>query len=136
MRLSRRPRGRVVAVLILALLFLQMATAVHACLRVAAPMSGHAACAEHERADAPAAAPAGASALCKAHCDQGNLSVNQLGQAAAPDLQPLPQLWAVLDWKPLAAAPAPALQRPDALRSGAPPPGAPPIYLSLLVLRR
>ncbi|MDE2372460.1 MAG: hypothetical protein KGN16_26070 [Burkholderiales bacterium] len=138
MRLSRRPRGRIVAVLILALLFLQMATAVHACLRaVAPPLGGHEACAAHERMHAEAAAAqAGAGALCQAHCDHGNLSVNQLGHAAAPDLLPQPQLWAVLDWKPLAAAPAPALQRPGALRSGEPPPGTPPIYLSLLVLRR
>jgi len=45
----------------------------------------------------------------------------------------VPVLLAVLDWTP--AAPAALLARPGALHAGASPPGTPPIYIALQVLR-
>jgi hypothetical protein len=70
--------------------------------------------------------------LCKAHCEQGNQAV---GTAATADLTYWPVLFAVLDWRHAALVPEqPARLSSDSLPLGAPP-GSPPIYLSLLVLR-
>jgi hypothetical protein len=70
--------------------------------------------------------------LCQAHCLQGSQTVQPV---PATDVPPSPVLVAVLDWTPLALAPTPSAGRVPQLRSGAPPPGSPPHYLSLLVLR-
>jgi hypothetical protein len=70
--------------------------------------------------------------LCRAHCDQGNQTVNEV---SAPDLALQPLLLAVLDWRLAIRAPVQACTRPALASSGAPPPGSPPLYLSLLVLR-
>lgn len=113
--------------LMLVMLFAQLATAAYAC--------------PHGLADEDRAMPAchGAQAapgvdlpqLCKAHCEQGSQS---LGPSVVLDLTTVPMLLAVLDWTP--AAPAAALQAwPVALHAGAPPPGSPPIYIALQVLR-
>lgn len=71
--------------------------------------------------------------LCKAHCEQGRQSVN-----ATPQPEPATafSVFVVLDWRATAALPAPG--RPAAWvaeASAQPPPGAPPIYLTLRVLR-
>ena len=70
--------------------------------------------------------------LCKAHCDQGNQTSSPF---ASPDLSTAPLLLAVLDWTSATLAPAAAPRRALMAFSGAPPPGTPPIYLALLVLR-
>lgn len=134
MRPHRRGHPWVSGWLIVALLFMQLAGSAYACPRVApaphdaagASMPG---CDMHRAWNATDPAP---TPLCKAHCQQGSQSV---GQAVTPTLQPVPLLWAVLDWGALAAAPERHARHTDAAPSGAPPPGAPPIYLSLLVLR-
>jgi hypothetical protein len=77
--------------------------------------------------DEPAQVP-----LCKAHCDQGNQNVTPQN---LPDLSTSPLLLAVLDWNEGRLAPALAAGRAPLAASGAPPPGAPPLYLALLVLR-
>jgi hypothetical protein len=112
--------------LIVALLFMQFATAAHAC--PALPVVPHC----HDEAasvDTPDADPA---ALCKAHCELGSQTVVQ---APAFDAAPSQWLLAVLDWALAASIPADGPARRPGLASGAPPPGAPPLYLSLLVLR-
>jgi hypothetical protein len=72
--------------------------------------------------------------LCKAHCEQGSQTVNAV---TAVDLSSPTLLVAVLDWSARSQArtlPAIGRRYPGAL-AGAPPPGSPPLYLSLLVLR-
>lgn len=124
--------------LIATLLFMQFAVAAHACAvpapnRAAEAMPdcpGHAAeksrAAAGERDDAPQ--------LCKAHCERGSQAVG--ASAVSVDGPVASVTVAVLDWRPvdLLAAPGPAGAAPR-LASGAPPPGSPPLYLSLLVLR-
>jgi hypothetical protein len=97
---------------------------------VAVPQAGD--CGEH----AVAAAGTGEAApplLCKAHCEGGQTSLNSAGTAASV---PPP---ALLDARWLRAGdPAVASQAepaPAALEWTGPPAGAPPLYLSLLVLR-
>lgn len=70
--------------------------------------------------------------LCKAHCDQGAQS---LGSTVALDLPVAALLLAVLDWSVQALARPSAGAHFSAARSGASPPGTPPLYLFLLVLR-
>lgn len=120
--------------LILALLFAQFATAAYACPRLAdsppTPALAHMpGCPGHlaNPVDEPAQAP-----LCKAHCDQGNQNVTA---PSLPDLSASPVLLAVLDWNTARLAPSQAASRMPQATSGAPPPGAPPLYLALLVLR-
>lgn len=117
---------------VVALLFAQLATAAYACpagadaTQHAAPMPG---CDGHAGQAPDPAQPQ----LCKAHCQQGSQVV---GANAAPDLLSTPLLWAVLDWAQAALQPVLlAQQRLQGPASGAPPPGALPLYLSLLVLR-
>jgi hypothetical protein len=70
--------------------------------------------------------------LCKAHC---NPSAQTLTASVPVDLPVSPLLMAVLDWSARALAQPIAGRRFHAALSGAPPPGAAPLYLSLLVLR-
>ncbi len=70
--------------------------------------------------------------MCKAHCDQGKQAANPV---AATDSVPAATLRAVVEW-PLTVELQPATNAIDqSVASGAPPPGAPPLYLSFLVLR-
>lgn len=115
------------------LLFVQFATAAYACPR--------------EATDSPAAAMAdmpgcegalpgtmdpGQPQLCKAHCERGSQTVNAL---SAIDLPAATLMLAVLDWSPRSLLAAPASSRRGQVPSGAAPPGSPPLYLTLLVLR-
>jgi len=112
--------------LVLVMLFAQLATAAYAC--------------PHGLADEAKVTPACHSAqaatdidlpqLCKAHCEQGSQS---LSAAVALDLTAAPMLLTVLDWTLI--APAATQVWPAALHAGAPPPGSPPIYIALQVLR-
>jgi hypothetical protein len=135
MRLHRRTTRWLASLLVSTLLFMQVAAAAYVCPMgggAAAPAEamemmpgcdGHLGGADMDTAQLP---------LCKAHCEQGQQST-----ASGPDLSPgsAPLLLAVLDWGvPALRAPA-ASACAQAIASGAPPPGSPPLYLSLLVLR-
>lgn len=121
--------------LVLTLLFAQVASAAYACpqgLASSAPvqqaMAEMPGCDGHMAAGLDDAQPS----LCKAHCEQGAQSVNSV---AASDVPAATTLWAVLDWAPLALVPVQAGHGQVLALSGAPPPGAPPLYIALLVLR-
>jgi hypothetical protein len=134
MRWSRVLRRRVCGGLVLLLLFMQLATAAYACPaerrtpQDEAAMAAMPGCA----GDMSRSMDADLPQLCKAHCQQGEQVV---GGTLVGDWAPLPLLLAVIDWRQAALAdvprPGPWLGPPP----GAVPPGAPPLYLSLLVLR-
>jgi hypothetical protein len=125
-RVSATRRRWIAACAAVLLLFAQLAGTAHACVR-AVTVAPHAHC--H---DSLPAGGADTALLCKAHCEPG--SPNS-ASAPAADAPAAPPLLAVLDWS------TPALQLADPPRrdavalSGAPPPGAAPLYLALLVLR-
>lgn len=126
LRPVKTPRRRWLAAwLVLVMLFAQLATAAYACPRglAEAPVAMPACHGAHPEVDQPQ--------LCKAHCEQGSQSFSPV---VSPDLSTVPMLLAVLDWT--RAAPTTAMQAwPAALHAGAPPPGSPPIYIALQVLR-
>ena len=138
MRLHRDPVRWLSGWLVLALLFMQLATVVHACPRLAVAdlqpathdaMPGCTMTGLGE-ADDPA------SLLCRVHCERGQQAFNP--SAPAADLAGACVLVAVLDWAvatPAGGATPLSLAPTSGVASGAPPPGALPIYLSLLVLR-
>jgi hypothetical protein len=98
-------------------------------LRAAAPVLMPMACEGHE-AEGPAPEQ---RLLCKAHCQADEQSVNSA--AAAPDL-PAADLLGLVPWHQPQLGDAAHVVRPvpRATPTG-PPAGAPPLYLSLLVLR-
>jgi hypothetical protein len=119
--------------LVALVLFTQLATAAYACPAAidasrSMPMAEMPGCDQ----DMSAAMDADQPQLCKAHCQQGNQAVSGLLTA---DLVSWPVLVSVLDWGLDAFVPQGPVQRPTVLRPGASPPGSPPLYLSLLVLR-
>ena len=121
------------------LLFTQLATAAYACPQLSAAPDAAAAAMAAEMAAMPdcAGMPAQRDAdqpqLCKAHCEAGSSSVNS--QPAAPDAPAAIALAsAVVGVLDVAQAAQRAAAMPAAVADG-PPPGAPPLYLSLLVLR-
>jgi hypothetical protein len=133
MSMPRRTIRRLAVWLMLTLLSAQWAIASYACPRVGplAPRTETPQMRCHERA--PQSAPDPAQALlCKAHSDQGSQSVND-----APAQQPSPQfvLWAVLDWDAPTLRAAHGSSLTDVETSCASPPGSPPLYLRLQVLR-
>lgn len=128
---------RLGAGVVMALLCAQWATAAYLC-----PLSGPAAAGGMAVATTmPDCAGMPATAmdptqpqLCKAHCEKDTQSVN-----ATPIPEPTTSfsVWAVLDWQ--AATALPGLAGARAVLAGAsaqPPPGAPPIYIALRVLRQ
>ncbi len=129
----RRPRWLAVW-LVGVLLFAQLAAAAHACpawlepARDAIAMAAMPGC-ELAAADAPTSE---FSQLCKSHCSPDAQSSSP---APSADLPAHPVLLAVLDWTPMAQRSARPPGRVSVVQSGAPPPGSPPLYLSLLVLR-
>lgn len=132
MRFGRRFNRGIAFLVMTVLLYAQLATAAYACpqpQRHGAPAATMPAC--HERTGVPAMDPE-QPLLCQAHCQP---DAQNLQPAPAIDLHSTPLLWAVLDWSAATVLPlalqAARLQAP----SGAPPPGTPPLYLSLLVLR-
>jgi hypothetical protein len=134
MRLSRRLMRWLCRWLVLPLLFMQLAAAAHACATAIAPAGegvamtvvpnchGEASLAEH----------ADPAQLCKAHCAQGHQAVDG---AQAGDWTPWPLLVSVIDWRQAAQLGRLAVRRLAGPPLGGAPPGSPPIYLSLLVLR-
>ena len=139
MILSRRLRRWVTGGLLMAMLFMQLATAAYTCPQLAQAHSAlQARPGLPNMPDMPDCAAMGESALdealpllCKAHCSKDAAST---ASAAAPDLQANPAATTLLlgmVW-PTSAAPL-ALAAPGQPRTPLRPPGAPPLYL--LVLR-
>ncbi|WP_088279144.1 hypothetical protein [Ideonella sp. A 288] len=136
MRLHRRPARWLSGWLIAALLLMQLLASAHACTVVGAvapakamaPMADMPGCTEAVD-EAPVA---DSTLLCQVHCQQGSQTVHPTPAVDAPAT---PVLMAVLDWAPAALASTGTLHASPDVRSGAPPPGSPPLYLSLLVLR-
>lgn len=111
-------------------LFAQVLTAAYACPRQAtdgpASVQSTADCITH----APAAMDPDRPLLCRAHCDQGQQSPNAgVNLASAMVAMPV-LLWVLPEFEARGGLEAPAY----ALANG-PPRGAPPLYLSLRVLR-
>lgn len=137
MRVHRKFKRWVSGGVAMLLLFMQLATAAYACpaelqaLRAAEEMPAMAAMPGCD-GDMPRAMDAEQPQLCKAHCQQGEQVV---GVAAVGDWTPAPLLLAVIDWRQAAQADFPPARPTSAASPGAAPPGSPPIYLSLLVLR-
>ncbi len=141
LRLHRRSTRWLSGWLGVALVFMQLAVSAYAC-----PMAQGAANVNRSSmagsnvmpdcaGNSPLAMDPAQPLLCLAHCQQG-------AQAAQPtatlDAPANPVLLAVLDWSPLAlhsGALAVLVANTPASNAGAPPPGSPPIYLALLVLR-
>ena len=118
----------------MALLFMQFAVAAYACpaafTQAQAPvaMANMPGCA----GNMPQAMDLDQPLLCQAYCQQGS----QTFQAPpAADVPSSPLLLAVLDWRPALHLPAMPAGEVQALPLGASPPGSPPLYLRLLVLR-
>jgi hypothetical protein len=131
---TKRRRGWFTGWLIGALLFMQFATAAYACpqlaeqVQAAAAMADMPGCTGHMAAAMDPDQPQ----LCHAHCQPAS-HLGYPGDGA--DLQPPPMLLALLFWNVVATVPPLPAQLLAGEPAGAPPPGAPPLYLSLLVLR-
>ncbi len=138
MRGLRRHRGWLSAWLVVVLLWTQLATAVHACPRLApAAEAGVAGVALVPRPDGgdelPASVDPGQPSLCQAHCEAGKSSLSR--PEVAPDA---PQVMAVgaalVGVVDVADAAQVAALMPASTVEG-PPAGARPLYLAFLVLR-
>jgi hypothetical protein len=134
MRVCRAFKRWVSGGLVMLLLFMQLATAAYACPAELQALRNEAAMAAMPGCDGnmPRAMDADQPQLCKAHCQQGEQVV---GAAAAADWTPSPLLLAVIDWRPTAQLSLPPARQWAGPLPGSVPPGSPPIYLSLLVLR-
>ena len=138
MRLHRSLKRWVSGGLVMLLLFMQLVTAAYACptelqaLRAEAEMAAMPDC----DGNMPRGMDAEQPQLCKAHCQQGEQVV---GATPVGDWTPMPLLLAVIDWRQAEQAALPPSRSHLGPHSGPPPgavpPGSPPIYLSLLVLR-
>jgi hypothetical protein len=136
MRVLGRHRGWLSAWLAAVLLFTQLATAAYACPQLA-PAAGEAVVEMAAMPDCDGSMPLRMDPeqpqLCKAHCEAGKSSVNS--QPAAPDAPPALAVGAALVGIVDAADAAQlAASMPVSVADG-PPAGAPPLYLSFLVLR-
>jgi hypothetical protein len=138
MRVHRTFKRWVSGGLVMLLLFMQLATAAYACpaelqaLRSTTTSQAMPDCDGNMPLDMDAEQPQ----LCKAHCDQGEQVV---GAAPLGDWTPWPLLLAVIDWRHAARTDPPPARWHSSPWWGPPPgavpPGSPPLYLSLLVLR-
>ena len=130
----KRSRRRLFAALLAAvLLYAQLAAAAYSCPGLEVPAEAVVAetlvdCGTHPHVQMDPDQPL----LCKAHCDPGEQSPNSSASGfLTAGAAPLPVLLWVL---PQADAPA-GLEVPAYAPASGPPRGAPPLYLSLLVLR-
>ncbi|MEH0164830.1 hypothetical protein ABT392_13370 [Paucibacter sp. JuS9] len=131
---TRRLRRWISGGLLMAMLFMQLATAAYACPQLQrALQDGQMMAAMPGCEGMPAQMDDDQPQLCKAHCDR---DAQGTASAVVPDLQPNPAavtlLMGIIEPVPpllpagVAAGLAAGLRRP---------PGAPPLYLALLVLR-
>ena len=125
---------------IVALLFMQLAVSAYVCPMAQAhgvvAGADMAAMADMPGCHGKAGMDPAQGALCKAHCQQGEQVVGGLHTAAA-DAPTTAGLVALLDWRVTTlAVHSQAQTAGQALPHCAAPPGAPPRYLSLLVLRQ
>lgn len=133
MTLLRTLRRRLSLALVLSLLLAQWAMAGYVCPRAATSADGVATAAMPDCAGMSAVAmDPDQPQLCKAHCERGVQNVN-----ATPQPEPATcfSVVAVLDWRDIAALPTQIRPMAREIEAPAPPPGAPPIYLVLRVLR-
>ena len=132
MSMPRRTLRRLAVWLVLTLLSAQWAVASYACPSVGARPAAatpHMLCHDDPSQGAPDPAQ---PLLCKVHCEQGSQTVNDV-----PAQQPPAQfaLWAVLDWRRPALQPVHGADVAVLATPSASPPGSPPLYLRLQVLR-
>lgn len=116
-------------------LFTQLITSAYACPTIATATTAPVAAASMPDCDGnmPGAMDPDQPQLCQAHCSQGLQAVQSTPGA---DTAPVPLvLLAILDWTHVTPEQTLRADRLVPAATGAPPPGAPPIYLSLLVLR-
>ncbi|HSM21441.1 MAG TPA: hypothetical protein VK876_04440 [Rubrivivax sp.] len=119
--------------LVAVLLYAQLAAAAYSCPGLQVPPAAAVAesmvdCTSHPLGQMDPDQPQ----LCKAHCDPGEQSPNSgAGGLLSAGAAPLPVLLWVL---PQADTPA-GIEAPVCAPANGPPRGAPPLYLSLLVLR-
>jgi hypothetical protein len=132
MRLHRRATRRLCFWLSLLLLCAQLATAAYACPALADVAAARMAAMPGCDGKMSAAMDPEQPLLCQAHCQQGSQTLNAVPLLDAP-VSPL--LLAVLDWRPTQPARDSAVARRPERAAGAAPPGSPPLYLRLLVLR-
>ena len=138
MRLHRRPARWLCSGLALLLLCMQLATAAYACPALP-DVAKAAALAAARMAPMPGcdgnmnpAMDPEQPLLCQAHCQQGSQTLHSTPLLDAPAS---PLLLAVLDWRPMQLALGKAVAWRLERTAGAAPPGSPPLYLRLLVLR-
>jgi hypothetical protein len=123
---TRTARRRISGLLLVALLFMQWVTAAHACPPAAAPVA-----VMQGECDLHAGQDAGALVACKAHCDQSHQVVK-----TAPDAGSAADVALAVDALPSIVVAWAGTDRPRPMApTAAPPPGAPPLYLSFGVLR-
>ncbi len=117
-----------------ALLSVQFALAAYACPAALAQAQAAAAMAEMPgcAGNMPGAMDPDQPLLCQAHCQQGAQTPQP---TPAADVPGSPVLLAVLDWGQAMHLPVQPAERGSMLPAGAAPPGSPPLYLRLLVLR-
>jgi hypothetical protein len=117
------------------LLFMQLATAAYACPATIGAAPAAVEMAEMPGCDGnmPGTMDPNQPLLCQAHCQQGSQAAHA---SPALDTPSTPVLLAVLDWSLAKGLPAALSTRClPVLSAGAAPPGSPPLYLRLLVLR-
>lgn len=120
--------------MLVVMLFTQLAMSAYACPAVEASLSGTVAQASMPDCDMAGTMDPDQPQLCRAHWLQDSLAALAThGTDTQPPAPPL--LLATLDWTQVLLAPQGRASQPAPVATGAPPPGAPPIYLSLLVLR-
>lgn len=136
MRIHRRLRRCLPGWLGVALLFMQFAVAAYACPARLAQAQALAPAAMAQMPDCAgnraAAMDADQPLLCQAHCQHGAQTAQP---TPAADATPAPVLVALLDWAHTLYLPGQPTDRRPLLHAGASPPGSPPLYLRLLVLR-
>lgn len=134
MTITRRLRRWVCTSVLMAMLFMQLATAAYACPQLEKARQQLSMQLAMPGCDGmPGAMDEEQPQLCKAHCDK---DAQGTAAAAVPDLQPNPAALTLIVGVVQPLAP----QMPVGVRSGQAPPsarsgGEPPLYLSLLVLR-
>jgi hypothetical protein len=134
MSMPARTLRRFAVWVVLGLLMSQWATASYACPRMGAADAAPSMMQAMPGCDGsmPGAMDPDQPQLCKAHCEQGAQSVN-LAPAGEPS--PSYSLWAVLDWQLSGLQPVHVPRHRAHVSLAASPPGSPPIYLALRVLR-